>query len=96
MWDKTLLVYIFPGITDEIDEEEIRNISSAPNQNGISYWTTPNFDEISGVVGTVINSTCTNVKEQNAKFCVVTSKKSKNFPEKIRLQFSNEMVKEFI
>ena len=64
----------FVGITNDIDEEEIRNISSHPNQKGVTYWTSPNFQEISGVVGRVINSTCTTVQEQNEKFCVVTSK----------------------
>ena len=46
------------GVTNGVDEKEIREISSLPQKKGLSYFLTPDFVEMSTVLNTLATEFC--------------------------------------
>ena len=46
------------GITDSIDEAELRDISSPPKLKGQNYFTSPNFQQLEGILDGVLVQAC--------------------------------------
>jgi hypothetical protein len=46
------------GITDKIDEEELREMSSAPQLEGQTYWRSPDFQQLGDIVDALVTETC--------------------------------------
>lgn len=47
------------GITNRIDEQILKDISSSPQQKDQSYFTTPNFQELDKILEALLQVTCT-------------------------------------
>ncbi len=46
------------GITDVIDEEQLRQISSPPQREGVSWFKTPDFTQLHTILDTLVESSC--------------------------------------
>ena len=46
------------GITDKVDEEELRLMSSQPQREGETYWRSASFSELTNIVDHLITETC--------------------------------------
>lgn|SRR6218665_590342 len=46
------------GVTDQINEQQLKAVSSPPQIKGENYWTTPDFTQLNTVLQSVTNATC--------------------------------------
>ena len=46
------------GITDEINEEELRGISSNPQREGENYFKSVDFRSLNSIQGAIVRQTC--------------------------------------
>ena len=49
------------GITDQIDEEILREMSSPPKRQNETYWLLPNFQALEPVARTLEEQMCANI-----------------------------------
>lgn len=55
------------GVTDQINEEQLKAVCSAPQEKGRNYWTTPDFTQLTTVLASVNNATCNPPKIELAR-----------------------------
>lgn len=46
------------GITNKIDEDELRRMASLPQEINKQYFTTPSFNMLSNILDTIVAQTC--------------------------------------
>jgi len=46
------------GITNIIDENQLKMVSSPPQQKGVTYWTLPDYTTLSSIINNVEAGTC--------------------------------------
>lgn len=46
------------GITNSVDERELRAISSQPQRRGVNYYTSPDFRQLENMLDSILSSTC--------------------------------------
>lgn len=54
------------GVTDLINEDQLKAVSSPPHEKGKNYWTTPDFTQLNTVLASVNNATCNPPKIETA------------------------------
>ena len=46
------------GITNSVDENELKAISSLPQQRDLNYFTSPDFRQLEGIIDNILSSAC--------------------------------------
>ena len=46
------------GITNSVDERELRGIASPPQRRNENYFTSPDFRQLDGIIDSILSSTC--------------------------------------
>ena len=46
------------GITSSIDEDELKELSSRPQIRNVNYFTSPDFQQLGGIIETLLASAC--------------------------------------
>ena len=59
------------GITDAIDEDFLKGMSSAPQLLGQNYFTATNFDVLNEIQKTVVEGTCTTIEGRFLILCCI-------------------------
>lgn len=49
------------GITDAVDENELRLMSSSPQIEGQNYWRSSDFSQLDNIVAEIVQQTCTSI-----------------------------------
>ena len=55
------------GVTDLIDEDTLKGISSLPQEMDKNYFTSPDFEGLSGVLDSVMKSACSPLESKSIK-----------------------------
>ena len=61
--DKNAVIFVV-GITDQVSREDLRDMSSPPQEEGKNYFLTTDFDQLDSIIGAMINLTCTSIATQ--------------------------------
>ena len=51
------------GVTNDTNEEEMRDISSPPQLEGKTWWNAPDFNALDTIVNSLLRTTCTETCE---------------------------------
>ena len=46
------------GITNSVDENELKAISSLPQERDVNYFTSPDFQQLEGIIDNILSSAC--------------------------------------
>ena len=69
-WAAGIRVYVV-GVTTDVDENQLRDISSPAHTKEVNYWTTPDYKSLTSILDSVKNSTCSNQKSDLPGACRV-------------------------
>ena len=56
------LIYVV-GVTNATREDQLRDISSPPQEEGVTWWNAPDFTALDSFLQTLLKTTCTETCE---------------------------------